>query len=535
MKTHRTSSGVATAFSLVLAAGLGVSAFAQTQTAPVRAPQAVATAAPAVDYRSSNWLTGLKVVNSNGEEVANVSDLILDRGSGRIEHVVIKTGAILGYGGRATAIPYGSFGWEPGANDRLLLASTPEQIKQFPDFTPEAWKAMRESRGDDAGALRKRLGADAASPSDPYAGTLDTAKKARVEGEVTKVERVRTSAYGEHLVVTVQPADRSAPRRIALGPSWYVNAAPAAPMRGDKVVIDTLALPRDPDQLLAGTHLRAGDRDMMLRDASGTPAWSLASTEASGKPSSAPYSRYMLLSDLPGTKLDSRGEECGKVHDVIFDRTSGEVAFLSIDPNENFLGVGDTKRLVPWSVVSVPLDGAVRVDASKEMLLASTETPSDLSTLNTGDHAGSIYRAFKVDAPRFAAPTKPVADATRDTGDAWSASGAIIRAIEGESATIVTGTVLSVTDLRFEGGIAPARAVKVRVGGDDGTEETVILGPVAYMANQRTICRPGDPISLEASRTTINGRPYWLARSVDCKGHRTVMLDASNTPVWARP
>jgi sporulation protein YlmC with PRC-barrel domain len=529
---HRTSAPTLTALMLALAAGLGVPALAQTQTAPARAPQTVAAAAPALDFRSSHWLIGRTVANNNGEEIASVSDLILDRGSGRVEHVVIKTGAILGYGGRAVAIPYGSFGWETGEKDRLLLASTPEQLKQFPEFTPEAWKAMKESRGDDTCALRKKLGADAASPSDPYAGTLDTAKKTRVEGEVTKVERVRTSAYGEHLVVTVQPADRSAPRRIALGPSWFVNAAPAAPMRGDKVVIDTLALPRDPDQLLVGTRLRAGDHDLILRDANGKPAWALQFVESNGQTYSTPYSRYMLLSHLPGTKVDSRGEECGKVHEVILDRTSGEVAFLSIDPNQNFLGISDTKRLVPWSVVTVPLDGAVRIDASKEMLLASTETPSDLSTLNAGDHADRVYRAFKVDSPRFG---KPVADATHDTEDAWDAAGPIVRAIEADSSTIVAGTVLSVTDLRFEGGITPARAVKVRVGGNNGTEEIVILGPVSYMANQRIICRPGDTISLDACRTTINGRPYWLAKSVDCMGRRTVMLDASNTPAWARP
>ncbi|HRQ73448.1 MAG TPA: PRC-barrel domain-containing protein [Phycisphaerales bacterium] len=534
MNSHRSCSAVLTALALALSAGLAAPALAQTKTAPARAPRAIAAAdAHAVDYRSSHWIVGRKVVNNNGEEVASVSDLILDRGSGRVEHVVITTGAILGYGGRAVAIPYGSFGWEKGEKDRLLLASTPEQLKQFPEFTPEAWKAMKQSKADDAFALRKKLAADAASPADPYSGNLDTVKKARVEGEITGVHRVRTSEYGEHLIVTVQTADGSAPRRIALGPSWFVNATPAAPMRGDKVVIDTLALPRDPDQLLVATHLRAGDRHLMLRDAGGKPAWALQSVESDGQSYSTPYSRFMLLSAVTGMKADARGEECGTVHEVILDRTSGEVAFLSIDPNQNFLGIGDTKRLIPWAVVTVPLDGPVRIDASKEMLLASAETPSDLATLNTGDRVERIYKAFDVDAPRLVAPAQP--ETARDTKDAWGAGGPIIRAVETGSVTTLTGSVLAVTDLRFDDGTAPARAVKVRVNDGDGAEEIVILGPVSYMANQRTICRPGDAISLEACRTTINGRQYWLARSVECMGRRTVMLDASNTPAWARP
>lgn len=64
------------------------------------------------------------VVNNNGEEIAKVSDLILDRGSGRIEYIVIKTGTTFGLGGRAVAIPYGSFQWGSAGEDRFVLAST---------------------------------------------------------------------------------------------------------------------------------------------------------------------------------------------------------------------------------------------------------------------------------------------------------------------------------------------------------------------------------------------------------------------------
>src|SRR5205814_209530 len=124
--------------------------------------------------------------------------------------------------------------------------------------------------------------ADAASPSDPYAGTLDTAKRTRVEGEIKNVERVRTSKFGEQVVVTVETADAST-KKIALGPSWYVNATAAAPMRGNKVIVDTLALPRDPDQLLAATNLRTSDRALRLREPDGPPVRALKPVEATGR------------------------------------------------------------------------------------------------------------------------------------------------------------------------------------------------------------------------------------------------------------
>ncbi len=521
---------ILTALTLALVAGTSTPALAQSADTPAWQSS---TVAPTVDFRSSHWLSERVVVNNNGEEIAKVSDLILDRGSGRIEYIVIKTGTTFGLGGRAVAIPYGSFRWESAGEDRFVLASTAEQLKQFPEYTPESWKAMKEVSKDEKSILRQKLAADATSASDPYFGTLDVAKQERISGEIKNVERVRTSTFGEQVEITVQTAE-GPDRRIALGPSWYINGTPAAPMRGDQVVVETLALPRDPDQLLAGTEFRNGDRQMHLRGSDGSPVWALKTVESDGHVYSTPYSRYLLMSHLPGMKVDCRGSECGKVRDVILDRRSGEIGFLSIDPNQNFLGISDTKRLLPWSVATVTLDGVVRIDASKEMVLASPETPADLSALSSGTHAERVYKAFGVPAPSFEA-REPVSAALPDAGNAWSARGPIITAIEHESAKSIEGKVIDITEIKFEKGIQPARAVKVRMAGDGGGEELVLLGPSWYMENQKAICQAGDSVSLDICRTTVDGRQYWIARSLECKNSRVVLIDPNNTPAWARP
>ncbi len=399
---YRNINLMSAALALMLSAGVAAPVMAQSSN---QAPGSTVVA-NTVDFRSSKWLSDRKVINKNGEEIAVVSDLILDRGWGRIEYLVITTGSTLGLGGRAVAIPYNAFKWD-GASGKgaFVLASTAEQLKLFPEYTPESWKAMKETVSDDKNKLRERLVADGAATGDPYAGALDGAKQVSITGEVKRVERVRTTTFGEQVEIEVATADGSN-RRITLGPSWYVNSAAAAPMRGDKVVVDTLALPRDPNQLLAGVHLKTGARELNLRESNGTPVWGLKAIESDGHSYSIPYSRYLLMSSLPGMKIDCRGSECGTVQDIILDRNSGEIGFLSIDPNENFLGIRDTKRMIPWSITSVNLAGLVRIDASKEMVLASPETPSDLSTLNSGTHAERVYKAFNVSAPRFQ-PTKP--------------------------------------------------------------------------------------------------------------------------------
>lgn len=345
--------------------------------------------------------------------------------------------------------------------------------------------------------------------------------------------RGHTSKFGEQIVITVESADAST-KRIAVGPSWYVNGTAAAPMRGDKVVVDTLALPRDPDQLLVATNLRTSDRELKLRESDGTPVWALKSVESGGQSYSTPYSRYLVASHLPGMKVDCRGSECGKVQQVIIDRNSGEVGFISIDPNQNFLGIADTKRLIPWSVATVTFDGVVRIDASKEMVLASPETPSELPTLNTGTHAELVYKAFDVPAPRFE-PVKPVSAVLPGKDNAWSIHGSIITAIEKDSAKTIQGTVIDITDVKFEKGIQPARAVKIKLAGDGVGDETVLIGPAWYLDNQKAVCQAGDTIKMDVRRTTIDGHQYWLAKSIDCKDTRVVLLDSANAPAWIQP
>lgn len=525
----RTCTSVLSAMFLSTAAGTVMSQV-PAQSAP--APAAIAAT---VDFWSAGSINDRDVVNNNGEEIATVSELIMDRGSGRVEYAIIKTSGAMSKGRRQIAVPYSSLGWD-AAKERFLLASTSEQHNQFPEYSTENWKAMKErvteSGSDSNNSLFQRMSADAASTSDPYASSLDMGTKARFEGEITNVERMRTSSYGEQVVITMKTND-DAIKRVALGPSWYVNGTSAAPMRGEKAVVDTIALPRDPDVLLAATHFRTNGSDLNLRKSDGAAEWALKSIESGGRRYSLPHSRYMLVSQLPGTKVDCRGEECGKIDDVIIDRNSGQIGFLSIDPNKNFLGISDTKRMIPWSVANATIEGPVKIDASKEMILASLETPSDLTTLNRGTHAERVYKAFGVPTPRFDSPAIINSNAS-DLSGPWGAQGSIVAAMERGSSQVMSGKVIDVTEMKCGGGIASAHALRMRIDGSESREETVLLGPAAYIANQKPMCKTGDMVKVDACRTTVDGKRHWIAKSVECQNSRTVLLDGDNVPAWAR-
>jgi hypothetical protein len=74
----------------------------------------------------------------------------------------------------------------------------------------------------------------------------------------------------------------------------------------------------------------------------------------------------------------------------------------------------------------------------------------------------------------------------------------------------------------------------MRVDGSDNREETVLLGPAAYIENQKPMCKAGETVKVDACRTTVDGKRVWIARSVECQNSRTVLLDGDNAPAWAR-
>lgn len=142
----------ATAVALMLA----TPAFAQTAGnptdstgGPVTVPPAVErpltqTPAPVADDRGTillaekasqiraEKLIGMKVVNGDGEELGTVSDIVLNK-DGTVSGLVLKTGGVLGIGGKFVAISWRDVGNAIGS-DAVSLPVTKDQVEKAPAF-----------------------------------------------------------------------------------------------------------------------------------------------------------------------------------------------------------------------------------------------------------------------------------------------------------------------------------------------------------------------------------------------------------------
>lgn len=65
------------------------------------------------------------------------------------------------------------------------------------------------------------------------------------------------------------------------------------------------------------------------------------------------------------------------------------------------LGIADTKRLVPWGVITLITTDGVSIDASKAMITSAPETPKDLAMLSGDSKYQNIYQGYGISEPYY--------------------------------------------------------------------------------------------------------------------------------------
>jgi sporulation protein YlmC with PRC-barrel domain len=92
----------------------------------------------------ATYLINRDVFNLAGEEIAEVSDIVVDLGSGQIRYIVLSDEGLLGLGESEWAVPLSAFAWSPELEmsltiDEALLDELPTVESDWPLVTDEAW------------------------------------------------------------------------------------------------------------------------------------------------------------------------------------------------------------------------------------------------------------------------------------------------------------------------------------------------------------------------------------------------------------
>jgi sporulation protein YlmC with PRC-barrel domain len=117
--------GVISLLSLVCAVG----AFAQSRDLPWNLIKA-------------STFVGADVENPEGQNLGDIKDIVMDRGSGRIVYAVVSFGGFLGMGEKLFAVPWGAFSQPKADKDTFVLDVDKERLKNAPGFDAHNWPQM---------------------------------------------------------------------------------------------------------------------------------------------------------------------------------------------------------------------------------------------------------------------------------------------------------------------------------------------------------------------------------------------------------
>lgn len=134
----KTTASALTATFLGLA--LAVTASAQSPTRPATDPatprQDTSRAepqrqawAPAGDAVESRKLIGMKVKNAQGKDIGEIDQLIVDRSEGKVSHVIVGKGGLLGVGEQKLALSWSDLKVQADADNRDRLVAVVDQAK----------------------------------------------------------------------------------------------------------------------------------------------------------------------------------------------------------------------------------------------------------------------------------------------------------------------------------------------------------------------------------------------------------------------
>ncbi|MEL6796482.1 MAG: PRC-barrel domain-containing protein [Planctomycetota bacterium] len=417
MKIHSMKHTIPTvALMLACSAGLALPAMAQSASTDrdrkqtqnqINEPRASVKAARVYNFQRLSTLMGSEVIDRDGTEVASIDDLVLDRGSGEVSHVVTVSNDILGLGGDRFAIPYEEFSFDP--NGRLLtLDLTTQQVESFGEQSPDAWVRIESGDVDASLQMIKR-----ASQDKPNADTIpwrrmlnDEAPTMAISGEVVSVDRV--SVENNEMIVLGLKDESGAVRKVATGPSWFVLDPDNGIHRGAMVDATVVALGTDRSYGFAACDFETDDASVTLWTDDWKPAWRFSDDVADS-------SGLITATELIGMDARSNDDTAGEIQDGVLELGSGRLAMMLLDPNENLFGIADDLKCVPWSVGSVGMN-RVHIDATTDTLKQCTAAPDDLTLISTPVSLKPIFEDFDVYVVEFE-PRQKSDDEAKDRRD----------------------------------------------------------------------------------------------------------------------
>lgn len=98
----------------------------------------------------ASTIIGTEVVDTKGEVLGDIKEIVIDPRSGRVAYAVVAFGGFLGFGEKLFAIPFSALDYKVTTSDlvqsQYLLNISRERLQAAPGFDSDHWPLMSDEK-----------------------------------------------------------------------------------------------------------------------------------------------------------------------------------------------------------------------------------------------------------------------------------------------------------------------------------------------------------------------------------------------------
>ena len=103
------------------------------------------TSGPGPEIMATDTLEGDRVVNTSGDNLGKIRDIMIDVPNGRVAYAVLSSGGVMGMGNKLFAVPWDALVLDADQHC-FVLDIDKERLDNAPGFDKDHWPAMADSR-----------------------------------------------------------------------------------------------------------------------------------------------------------------------------------------------------------------------------------------------------------------------------------------------------------------------------------------------------------------------------------------------------
>ena len=97
------------------------------------------------EHTTFSALKGKRIRGSDGNELGKIHDFVVDASSGKLAHVIVSTGGVLGVGDKLRSLPASQL--SPGGDEHFTTQMAQSEFRELPAITEDALEAGRLASG----------------------------------------------------------------------------------------------------------------------------------------------------------------------------------------------------------------------------------------------------------------------------------------------------------------------------------------------------------------------------------------------------